>query len=736
MLIFDPADTLASTLTADQLAMVQAALAAQQVLFIQGLPANEKPAVMAEICYQHAKRNRRTLVIARSAQSVDYVLRAVAQHPQIRAIRTGGSSRHQGKVPPFAVDRVVSTWLRRTAALCQQDLTAFCQEQAAAEQVRLELPELIEQQTRLQLACRTVTAQITQYTAQGRELARLERELQRDNVLAEQARLLTGQAVNPPAKAAGDIQLDSLQTARRETETVMAHLQAEREEIVQQLNAWAEWTAWLKQTEKLRAAVLERETELQSLETEKQRLVKCLSQLTAHKPQEPVFLGNKREEQTSLISQYSQYLLEFVQVAQRIQRQDYAPANPFLGQDITLLLARTDILKQRQADLKATEAEKLAELHELSRVLTDTANDYGWTTSLLKPDTQGVVATYHNISCLRNEANDLLWTPPPGILARLGFNSQWKKALLALISRAKAMEQLAAIPGSLREQTITEIDNLLLECRYLTHRVYEACYKHLLACGNALDRSCHRIQDELAAAISAVEKLNRQDRISQSPAGVHAENRELDLRRNLAKVEGKLQQAQSELKRLETAALERQPLAPAAGGVVTAGPAQHQALSGLAGELAEAEQRLQAQTGKLAETSRQLAELQAMAALAQNKLAELKREEQAVTGTITASNATLAAWESRSAAAGVKTALATEWLKRMQEISPAESCELTRRYIAEANVAGLCLAEADLPLFTHLPPVWDVIITDEVRGETVPALLLPVCRGRKTILVG
>lgn len=740
MLIFDPADTLSSALAAGQLATVQEALAAQNVFLIQGLTENEKPAMMAEICYQHAKRDIRTLVISRSVQVMDYVLSAVAKKPQIRAIRTGGSSRCKGKVLPFAVDRVIGTWLRQTASLCQQDLTVFRQEEAAAETLRLELGELIAQQTRLQLECRTVDAQMTRYTEQGRELSRLEEELQRDclklteqrdNLLTEQARLLTGPAIRLPDKALGNIQLLA---ARREIETVIAHKQAEREEIVQQLHSWAERTAWLKQTEKLRADVLDREAKLQSLETEKQRLIKCLSQLTAHKPREPVFLSNSRQEQMSFISQYIQYLPEFTHVARQVQRQDYVPADPFLSQDIILLLARTDILKQRQADLKATEAEKLAELYELSRVLTDTANDYGWTTSLLKPDTRGVVATYHNISCLRNEANDLLWTPPPGILARFGFNSQWKKALLALIGRAKAMEQVAAIPGSLREQTITEIDNLLLECRYLTQRVYEACYKHLLACGNGLDRACRRIQEELTAAAADLKELNRQERSIQSPADVHDENRELDLRRSLDKVEERLQQAQSELKRLETAALERQPLAPAAAGAVA--PGQDQALIGLVDELADAEKQLQDQNGKLAETSRCLAELASMAVLAQNKLAKLNREEQAVTGKITTSNEKLADWESRSEAARDRNVLAAEWLKRIQGVSPAERCDLTRSYIAEVNVAGMSLAEADLPSFTQFQPVWDVIITDEVRGETIPADLLPVCRGKKTILVG
>ncbi|WP_371373184.1 hypothetical protein [Sporomusa aerivorans] len=740
MRIFDPADTLSASLHSDQITVIKEALAAPNNFFIQNSPAvMNKAELMAEICYQHAKCNLKILLLARSGQDVDDVLRCIAKQRHIRILRAGSSGKRGGKVPPYTAARIVTGWLGRTASLCQQDLLAINQRQAEAETLRMELTGLTARKTRLKAECDAVAAGIQRHTKQLQELAQGEEKLQRDcqglnrqreQLTAEQTKILCELRANHTAREIADTKLVNLLAAKQKNETIIAHNLARRAEITAKLNRLSEQAAWLEQKDNLNETVSDREIALRRLETEKERLVNCLSLLIAHKPAEPVFLSNNREPQVTAVAHFIQYFLEFAIVAQKVQCQDYVPASPFLSQDIRLLSERTVILKERHSDLNFTAEEKISELRELIRVLLETAHEYGWTTSLLKPSTQGVTATYHTIRSLREAANDLLWNPPPAILARLGFNTQWKRALFDLIVKAKAIEQLAASPGGLREQTYNEFDNMLLECCYLTQRIYEACYKHLMACGHAVEKACNQVREELAIAAAKLQKLETEARTFTEQTSLCAENGEVGLQKSLARIEDTLRQAEAGLKKAENALGEHKGLlAGSASKIEQEQNEQEVRLSSLSGELADAKKRLQDQ-------QRTLVERKELLAVEQAKLAELTGEIKTVAHKITETSDKMTEWETGLAEAAVKTSIVEEWIKRITEVSPDERQSLIKIYSREANVVGMSLAELDASGPADYPYEWNVIVTDIVQEETVPAVLLPLCRGKKTILVG
>ncbi|WP_176215410.1 AAA domain-containing protein [Sporomusa malonica] len=455
---FDLADTLMSTLNPGQIVAVKAAVAAKDSFFLQGSPEVDKTTLMAELCYQHAKHGLKTLIISQSNQTVDNVLSCVAKHPKIRALYKSSADRIDDKVLSLNEDKVVDTWLNQITSLCQQDVLDMRQEQEQAERMRLELARLAKRQAEIQKEYAETADGITRYNEQRQELTKIEDELQREcGALV----LLSDQA------------------------------------------------ALAKQSEKLQDAVAAQVSELQRLNEEKQNLVKCLSLLTERKPDSYVLLNSNRENQIIAVEQYRQYLIEFAAVAQKAYRQKNTSEDSFFNQDISLLLDRINTIKQRQYDLVSIEEDTINELQQISQVLIDTAREYGWSTSLLRSETQDVVVNCQSISRLRDRANELLWASPPIILARLGFCTEWKKTLFDLIIKAKAMVQLVNSPGTLLEQTTTEIENILLECHYLTQRIYEACYKHLLTCGHWLDRSYNHVQAGLVDLTRQLQSTNK-----------------------------------------------------------------------------------------------------------------------------------------------------------------------------------------------------------------------------------
>ncbi len=117
-------DLLLSEANETQIAAVEAVLAAEDLILIQGPPGTGKTTVIAEICYQVARRGGRTLVVSQANLAVDNALSRSAHHPLLRPLREGDARTRVGREgEPFLAHRVIDRWLENTAADCENRLS-------------------------------------------------------------------------------------------------------------------------------------------------------------------------------------------------------------------------------------------------------------------------------------------------------------------------------------------------------------------------------------------------------------------------------------------------------------------------------------------------------------------------------------------------------------------------------------------------------------------------------------
>ncbi len=412
------------------------------------------------------------------------------------SLHKGGDGRIEDKI--FMEDNVAGSCLRQSASLCQQDLRKH---QNEAKRLRLELDKCIRRQAEIQEEYDAITREIAGYKHECQEQSAVEAKVHRD-------------------------------------------------EMATCVDSIVESGVLAQQNKRVQEDIIDLETQLNCLDREKHKLVRCLTLLISQKPEAYVLLSGSREEQIATVAQYNQYLMDFVDTAREIERQQQVPVVAFLNQDISLLLEKVNILKQQQSDLKYPEIETINQVRELYLALEDMAQDYGWTTSQITTDTQSVTVNNQSVSQLRQQANDLLVVAPPGLLARVGLCEQWKKSLFDLIIRAKSMEELAYSPEALRRQIIAGVESVLLECHHLVQRIYEGCYKHLSACGHSLDQAYNKIQDEMTTLTKQL--LNSSKQVPQSSRlnNTGAAEAEFSLQQRLEKIEDKAALANSKLEEL------------------------------------------------------------------------------------------------------------------------------------------------------------------------------------------
>lgn len=118
-----PQDLLLPISNPDQRAAVEAVLSAPDLVLIQGPPGTGKTTVIAEICYQVARRGGRTLIASQANLAVDNVLSRLVHNPVIRAVRKGKVEKVGEEGLPFLEDRVIGTWLQNTATDCEKSLS-------------------------------------------------------------------------------------------------------------------------------------------------------------------------------------------------------------------------------------------------------------------------------------------------------------------------------------------------------------------------------------------------------------------------------------------------------------------------------------------------------------------------------------------------------------------------------------------------------------------------------------
>ncbi|PSB53083.1 DNA helicase, partial [filamentous cyanobacterium Phorm 6] len=119
----DREDLLNRNANDDQLAAVEMVLSARDLILIQGPPGTGKTTVIAEICYQIARKGGKTLIASQANLAVDNALSRLVHNPAIRALRKGKAHKVQEEGQPFLEENAIGTWLQNTATDCEQKLS-------------------------------------------------------------------------------------------------------------------------------------------------------------------------------------------------------------------------------------------------------------------------------------------------------------------------------------------------------------------------------------------------------------------------------------------------------------------------------------------------------------------------------------------------------------------------------------------------------------------------------------
>jgi hypothetical protein len=205
-----PQDLLLPEANPDQIAAVEAALSAPDLVLIQGPPGTGKTTVIAEICYQVALRGGRTLIASQANLAVDNALSRLVHNPVIRTLRKGKAEKVQEEGEPFLEDNVIGTWLQNTAGDCENGLAkrrekieifrklltsserfaGYLREEETLEQSQQKLQEC---RATLEANCRTQEIQQAEAEAQQRDVESLIPEL--DSLLASAPSVNWGNSV-------------------------------------------------------------------------------------------------------------------------------------------------------------------------------------------------------------------------------------------------------------------------------------------------------------------------------------------------------------------------------------------------------------------------------------------------------------------------------------------------------------------------------------------------------------
>lgn len=136
---------LQANLNSEQISAVEGVINSTDLFLIQGPPGTGKTTVIAEICYQNAVRNKKTLIASQTNLAVDNALSKLVHHPKIRALRKGNEQSVQEEGLLFTENNVIETWLKKTADECKKQVHEKETVVNIAETAEKELVNIVEQ---------------------------------------------------------------------------------------------------------------------------------------------------------------------------------------------------------------------------------------------------------------------------------------------------------------------------------------------------------------------------------------------------------------------------------------------------------------------------------------------------------------------------------------------------------------------------------------------------------------
>lgn len=104
---------------------VAMALDTPDCFFLQGPPGTGKTTVIAELCYQVARRGGRVLVSSQANLAVDNALSRLEKHADVLAVRYGDIRRIEDEGLPFVGENAVRRWLRGVADTAKSRLAGL-----------------------------------------------------------------------------------------------------------------------------------------------------------------------------------------------------------------------------------------------------------------------------------------------------------------------------------------------------------------------------------------------------------------------------------------------------------------------------------------------------------------------------------------------------------------------------------------------------------------------------------
>lgn len=691
-------DTLQSDLNHYQKSAVQGALQSNDLYLIQGPPGTGKTTVIAEICYQNAKRGLRTLVASQSNLAVDNALSKLMQHPSIRILRKGRTNSIEEEGKKYIEENIAHTWKSQTTQLVDKDIEDSKQViQKHSDAVKIIQRQIEQDENSLRLFDEL---ELMQEKVTDLKMTSARATSQYEGAQALQSRLMKNKKTIKEQIRASEIELDKIQhllnALDNEEDRLMKLAAYDREE--RKLNEHLERLQYLEemkqQIKQLTRQLFDMSEPLQGMIEQQHHLQTLNKNMTIDQ-----LVNHIPELKTAIPRTLYRQEREVQEVRQQIDS-----ASVFSEEQVTQWMSDMRTLQEhlgRQLNKYDISIEDSYELIEPIRIT--------WT------DIQ-------YLDLLRNVRTHLINLKPLGAFEKfqLNFFKKYPSSLQECIryhhelsGHIKGFEQLQNDESTerLREHHQSLQDNL----QQNVHAVLEAFRAQH-------EQRIVTLQEEIYSTKSQLTQLKQM--VPEDAADSSIYDIELALLR-LSKEKMVLlevdqnrhlyRQQKEEFEQAQAAFLQR--------------------FTQLETSIKEAEQQAVSAQNKHNDCRTAYKELRNQVAVVKRSLRN-GETEQKLRSRITQNKTKQAGQEAAVRRISQQMELKRVWNNLLEEAEEYDLEEIRRLYIRHANVIGTTCLQSARRDFIEDYPDFDVVIIDEVSKATPPELLIPMLKGKKIVLVG